>query len=224
MTTQTWIQTFTGGRFDLLDPTPEMVNVKDIVHSLSMSSRFNGHLKEFYSIAEHSAHVATLTNMAILSAPLNEDGRLESMYALKQSCARANLYALLHDAAEAYIGDIVSPLKHIPALAAVIRPIESNIEQVIFQAFGLDAVMPAKIKAIVHRADMTMLHFERRGLFGSQRAEKWDGEDEYLSEFPATFPFWGPSKHITAPWQVSVQFGARVLSAMVSLKGAFHAS
>lgn len=82
-----YIQTFSGGRAYLLDPRPEDIRLLDIAHGLSNVCRFGGHTREHYSVAQHSVLVSEI-------------------------CQPDNaLVGLLHDASEAYIGDMVSPLK-----------------------------------------------------------------------------------------------------------------
>lgn len=84
-----WMTTYTGGMFWLLDPRPEEVFIEDIAHALSLICRYNGHIKGFYSVAQHSVIVS-------------------------QQCKEEDaLFGLLHDAAEAYTGDIISPLKRL---------------------------------------------------------------------------------------------------------------
>jgi len=82
-----WMQIFTGKKFWPLDPKSEEVDIKDIALSLAFQCRFNGHSNYFYSIAQHSVIVSKIVSKDQASA------------------------ALLHDAAETYIGDMVSPLK-----------------------------------------------------------------------------------------------------------------
>lgn len=82
-----WIQTASGRQFWPLDPHPDEVCIEDIAYALSMICRFGGHCSRFYSVAEHSVHV--VHNVS----PENR------------------LWGLLHDASEAYIGDMVRPLK-----------------------------------------------------------------------------------------------------------------
>ncbi|MGZ6854414.1 MAG: hypothetical protein ACXVGC_10195 [Mycobacteriaceae bacterium] len=89
---RTTIETHTGLFYDYLDPKPEQVCIEDIAHALSMTSRFGGHCSRFYSVAEHCCLVRQL---------VIEAGRPE-----------LGLAALLHDAHEAYVGDIPTPLKH----------------------------------------------------------------------------------------------------------------
>jgi hypothetical protein len=124
------IHTFSGIAFDLRDPRPAMVRLEDIVHSLALMNRFNGAALFPYSVAQHSLHVASLLPPAL---------RLEG---------------LLHDAAEAYIGDMVSPLKQImPEYKAV----EARINAVVADAFGLVHPEPAAVK----QADLAVLAAER---------------------------------------------------------------
>ena len=80
-----WIETFTGKQFYFLDPTRDSIDIRDIAHSLAYTCRYTGHCKRFYSVAEHS----------ILVSYLADDP----------------LAGLLHDASEAYITDIASPIK-----------------------------------------------------------------------------------------------------------------
>ncbi|MDO4254358.1 MAG: hypothetical protein Q4C81_04310 [Kocuria sp.] len=91
-----WMQTYTGRRFYPLDSRPEDVDVVDVAHALSMQCRYNGHVRLFMSVAEHCVLVSRL---------------VPSEHAL---------WGLLHDATEAYVGDMVRPLKlHMPEYRAV---------------------------------------------------------------------------------------------------------
>lgn len=129
-----WIQTFTGGVFYPASPHPDDVDIRDIAHGLSMQCRYNGQCFEFYSIAEHSVRVAHLVPDEL------------------------RLLALLHDAAEAYIGDMVRPLK---MMLPEFRNIEALVEQAIGQRFGVHLLdLPTAVKY----ADLQMLALERRDL------------------------------------------------------------
>lgn len=137
-----WIQTYTGKQFWALDPRPEEVDIEDIAHSLSMLCRFNGHCKEFFSVAEHS------TIMTKLLYTTNE-----------------KKWALLHDAAEAYITDIPKPIKNcLPEF----KEIEDNILRAIATKFELEYPIPPQIKD----ADLLMLSTEREILL-SEPPEPW---------------------------------------------------
>lgn len=87
-----WIQTYSGRAYHPFDPDPDEVALIDIAHGLAYSCRFNGQCRSFYSIAEHSVHVADFM--------FSEFGVPD-----------AALAGLLHDAAEAYIGNVVRPIK-----------------------------------------------------------------------------------------------------------------
>lgn len=132
----TWIITRSGKRFDLLEPTAAMIDPADIAWSLSMQCRFNGHAKAYYSVAQHCLVVAELVP------------------------AQYQLEALLHDATEAYVGDLVSPLKQ--ALPEY-RQIEMHVWHAICFRFDIDPVLPP----CVHDADLIALATERRDLMAT---------------------------------------------------------
>ncbi len=123
-----WIQTYTGGIFWPLDPRPEEICIEDIAHALSLLCRYNGHCKRFYSIAEHSIYVSYYAE------------KIEKDIALR---------ALLHDASEAYLNDIPSPIK--PYLNNYKR-IENNLEKIIYKKFKIKPYLYGKesIKKIDH--------------------------------------------------------------------------
>ena len=155
------ITTFTGIQFDLQNPTPEMVQIQDIAAALSKLCRFNGHTTSFYSVAQHSVAVSEIV-------PLE--------YAFE---------ALLHDAAEAYIGDMTSPLK---SMLPEYRRIEEKVETVIRERFGL-----ASKSAIVKEADLKMLKEEQKKLmracFDSRPSRAFIPWPSHIAEgvFMATF-------------------------------------
>ena len=124
------IHTFSGIAFDLLNPQPEMILLKDIIHSLSLINRFNGAAKFPYSVAQHSLYVAGLLPDEL------------------------KLHGLLHDAPEAYVGDMVSPLKKI---MTEYKEVEANIARVVANVFGLSYPAPAEVK----KADLAVLSAER---------------------------------------------------------------
>jgi hypothetical protein len=130
-----FIITCTKQKFYPLDPRPNEVNWLDITHALSNICRFTGHCSEFYSVAQHSVLVSEI---------------------VPPECALAGL---LHDAAEAYICDLAKPVKENPIFDSY-RAVEKRIQEVIFQAAGIDLEIPP----IVKDADITMLRTEARDL------------------------------------------------------------
>lgn len=135
-----WIVTHSGKQFDFHNPTPDMVCIEDIAHALSMSCRFGGHTQWHYSVAQHSVNVARLVP------------------------DEHKLVALLHDATEAYIGDMVSPLK---VLMPEFKKKEEQIWEVIAEKFGV----PVKMDPIIKWADLQMLRVEREFLIPN--SEEW---------------------------------------------------
>jgi len=141
-----WIQTRTGVAFDLINPTPDMVRIEDIANSLAFQSRFNGHTGSSYSVAEHSVFV--------------------SRYCPPQD----RLWGLLHDAHEAYVGDIVSPVK---ALIPGFKEIEGRIQNAICDKFGIPRKCPRSVKL----ADNRLLLTEKEVFFPAEAGD-WGVEGE----------------------------------------------
>lgn len=138
-THEPWIQIYSGKPFPFLSPGVSDIDILDIAHALSMQCRFNGHVKKFYSVAEHSINVS---------------------YEVPEKHALAGL---LHDAAEAYIGDMVSPLKdHMPEF----REIEHRIEAAIYRRFNVPLYSYEKERE-VGRADRALLIHEGRTLLNN---------------------------------------------------------
>lgn len=140
--TDGWIQTYTGAQFVFAAPVPGAVSLEDIAHALAQTCRYGGHCYSFYSVAEHSVHVADRVEQRAWSLGLTED----KVYEL----ARA---ALLHDAAEAYIGDFPSPLKRY--LGAPVRELEARIMAAVDARFGIASW--ARRHPLIHAIDMEML-------------------------------------------------------------------
>jgi uncharacterized protein len=142
-----WIQTYSGLDFDLLNPDINKIELIDIVHSLSMQCRFNGHCKEFYSVLEHSIHVSDLVAQHV-------------------SDSEIILKALLHDASEAYLCDIPSPIK--PLLLGY-STIERSIQNLIYDKFSLSHDM----EDIIHDADLMALTIEKKHVM-SETNHEWN--------------------------------------------------
>lgn len=137
----TFIITYTGRQFELLAPTPLMVDLHDIAHALSLICRFNGHTQHHYSVAQHSVLVS------------------------RNVPPHLRLDALLHDAAEAYVGDVTSPLKR--ALGEAYKQIEARVEWAIADHFVVNRRMPTEVKL----ADLRALATERRDLLADHPSE-----------------------------------------------------
>ena len=114
-----WIQTFTGKRFAPSAPQPELFDIRDIAHSLSMLCRYNGHCQQFYSVADHSVRVS-------LACPPG-----------------AAMWGLLHDLGEAYLGDMPRPIKiFFPDYA----DFEDRLLRAAAEAFELPWPMPPEVR------------------------------------------------------------------------------
>lgn len=159
---EAWVNSYSGQKIDLIDPKPDSILPIDIAHSLSMQCRYNGHISQFYSVAEHSVYVSKLF----------EDTYLEENFAL---------YGLLHDAAEAYLGDIVSPLKRLISDYSVI---EKRFQEVIFEKFGLDPELPE----IIYEVDRRMLATEAKQLIPIEHKD-WKIPFE---PYRVVLPCWDP--------------------------------
>ena len=138
-----------GRRLDLLDPSPIDIEILDIAHGLARVSRWNGQTKGTFplSVAQHSVFVEKI--MA-LNAPKMEQ--------------RWRLAALLHDAPEYVIGDMISPFKY--ALGGIYRDIESRLEAAIHIRFGLPPALPDAVKRAIKRADGMAAWLEATQLAG----------------------------------------------------------
>lgn len=138
----TQVLTHTGKLFDLSQPDAELIDPRDIAHALAHICRFNGHTREFYSVAQHSCIVADLVP------------------------SEHKLAALLHDAPEAYVGDMVRPLKR---FMFSFQHIEELVWLAICDRFHVDAELPKSVLL----ADLTALATERRDLMPAHPAE-WE--------------------------------------------------
>jgi 5'-nucleotidase len=137
------IQTFTGRGISLFNPAPSDIDIQDIAHALSNLTRFTGHGKAFYSIAEHCVHVASL---------------LPDCYKLE---------GLLHDAAEAYINDLSTPLKHSGQLDGY-REVEKKLDVAVSVQFDI-----GHNPHIIKPADRQMLFVEATALLSKPFIPEW---------------------------------------------------
>lgn len=135
----TWIQSASNTKIDFLNPNPASINIKDIALGLSRQPRYSGQGKFFYSVAQHSVYAAAL---------------------VKNPTTR--IYALLHDAHEAYMGDIPGPLKSL--LGNNLLEIEVKLQHAIYVA--LDIEQPSVEELLeVHKVDRGLLMPEYHKLY-----------------------------------------------------------
>jgi 5'-deoxynucleotidase YfbR-like HD superfamily hydrolase len=182
-----WQRMLSGRRLDLLDPTPVDIEIEDIAHGLAFVARWNGQtLGDFaYSVAEHSLLVETLfARMNPGIAP------------------RWRLAALLHDAPEYVIGDMISPVK--AAVGPGYGELDARLSAAIHIRFGLPAVLPAAIKKQIKLADGVSAWLEAVQIAGFSQAEA----DRLFGRPDATL-LPGLAIHLRPPVEVRAAFTAR---------------
>ena len=143
-----------GRRLDLLDPTPVDIEIEDIAHGLAFVARWNGQTKGdyAYSVAEHSLLVETLFTRLSPKAP-----------------AKWRLAALLHDAPEYVIGDMISPVK--AAVGPDYGALDDRLTAAVHLRFGLPATIPVAIKKQIKKADKISAWMEATQIAGFSEAE-----------------------------------------------------
>ena len=149
-----WQKMLSGRRLDLLDPTPVDIEIEDIAHGLSFVARWNGQTEgDFpYSVAEHSLLVERLHARLAPRAP-----------------AKWRLAALLHDAPEYVIGDMISPVK--TAIGPGYDDLDKRLAAAVHLRFGLPATLPAQVKRQIKRADRISAWMEATRIAGFTVAE-----------------------------------------------------
>ncbi len=160
-----WQRMLSGRRLDLLDPSPLDVEIADIAHGLAREARWNGQTagEHAFSVAQHSVLVE---NIAVRLSPGLD--------------ARWRLAALLHDAPEYVIGDLISPFK--AAVGLDYKNFEYRLMAAIHIRFGLPAAIPEHIEKLVKRADKASAYFEATRLagFGEDEAARFFGKPRGL--------------------------------------------
>lgn len=146
-------QTYSGLYLDILNPKPEDILLTDIAHHLSLLCRFNGACSQFYSVAEHCLLASQYCDFIV--PPLLRNRELRAA-------------ALLHDAAEAYLGDLISPLKKV---LPQFKVIEDRLQNVIYERFNI--CLSNKDRIELKKIDLTMLSIERRDLM-PQDGSQWE--------------------------------------------------
>lgn len=149
-----WQRMLSGRRLDLLDPTPFDIEISDIAHGLAFVARWNGqtHGDWPYSVAEHSLLVEEIFSR------LNQN--IEPKW---------RLAALLHDAPEYVIGDMISPVKS--ALGGEYRAMDERLTAAIHRRFGLPAALPVAIKKKIKMADRISARLEAVQIAGFTESE-----------------------------------------------------
>ena len=149
-----WQRMLSGRRLDLLDPTPIDIEIEDIAHGLAFVARWNGQTQgdHAYSVAEHSLLVENLYTRMNPRGP-----------------AKWRLAALLHDAPEYVIGDMISPVK--AAVGPGYGALDERLTSAIHIRFGLPATIPSTIKKQIKKADKISAFMEATQIAGFSVAE-----------------------------------------------------
>nr|WP_319248754.1 HD family hydrolase [uncultured Celeribacter sp.] len=152
--TRAWQRMLSGRRLDLLDPTPMDIEIEDIAHGLAFVARWNGqtHGDYAYSVAEHSILVEEI---------------FRRLY--PKETVKWQLAALLHDAPEYVIGDMISPVK--AAVGASYGELDERLTAAIHIRFGLPAKLPQVVKRKIKKADKVSAWLEATQLAGFSEAE-----------------------------------------------------
>lgn len=171
-----WMLTFTGHRFYPMSPRSQDVDLLDIAHSLAMQCRYNGHVDRFYSVAEHCCLMADQFTDPDLAR-----------------------WALLHDATEAYVGDMIRPLK---LNMSAYRAVEDEVMRTIAMRFGLHHEIDwrstpvsrpdlSQMPKVVKEVDTRILLTERNALMSNYK-ESGHWAMEGLGPLDTTIYAWSP--------------------------------
>lgn len=192
-----WIETFTGRQFFPLEPDFEQVDIRDIAHALSMKCRYTGHVREFYSVAQHSVLMEWNAKLAPAipppSVPITNTreeraclSRMRLEFAQRRESERTILrkWLLLHDSAEAYLPDVSRPVKQ---RLAGFKEIEERVLEAVAKKFNLPLPMPPEVKVL----DTEALATERRD-FMTNCGRPWicDGQKPWSERIKS----WSPKK------------------------------
>jgi uncharacterized protein len=162
-----YIQTSSGRWVNPFDPDPSMLDAGDIARALANVCRFGGHTRAFYSVAQHSVIVSELVEA--------RGGDVEDVFA-----------ALMHDATEAYLGDMPHPIKHRSPLGTAFKEAEDRLEAVLQARFAIKPDVPE-----IKRVDRALLATER-GAFSSI---SWDWPElEGVEPLDLELEAWSPDE------------------------------
>lgn len=197
MSAESSIVTFSGTIFDPINPEPEKILVSDLAHALSNQCRFTGHVRAFYSVAEHSVRCAEILNRMKYPDQLA-------------------LTALLHDASEAYLSDLARPIKRFSDLGTTYLGIEEKLEEAIAVRFGLEHPWTDVIKWV----DNELLWAEIRDLMPPVLNDgsllEWDTKTSYTDVIVPWMPktaehfFHRWFEHLTGQGEMSAPDGERL--------------
>ncbi len=161
-----WQRMLSGRRLDLLDPSPLDVELGDIAHGLARVARWNGQTigDQAYSVAQHSLAVETVFARLV-----------------RNPAPEHRLMALLHDAPEYVIGDMISPFKAV--VGGGYKAVEKRLESAIHLRFGLPASAPPQIRNAIKRADCVAAYFEATLLagFAEDEARRFFGQPREIT-------------------------------------------
>jgi hypothetical protein len=168
-----WMPSYSGKRIYPLDPRGDDIDIVDIFHALSSIARYNGHADWTWTVGDHSILMFDHL-MAELGLSQSDDARTwsEEHRKLSRTC-------LLHDATEAYLCDIVRPLKHNP-LMSFYRALEDDWSRMISMKYDLIYPLPGIIK----KHDELALMTERRDIVSGASKAGWTGDDQ--EAYPTT--------------------------------------
>src|ERR1700748_1732531 len=162
-----YIQTVSGRWVNPFEPDPAQLDASDIARALANQCRFGGHSRVFYSVAQHCVIVSHVVE--------ERGGDIEDAFA-----------ALMHDAGEAYLGDMPPPIKHRSALGAAFREAEARLEEAIRERFKIKPDVPE-----IKRVDRSLLATERRAF----SAEAWHWPElEDVAPLDLELTAWSPDR------------------------------
>lgn len=153
-TNSNFMRTYTGRKFWPLNPNSADISIEDVAHHLSQECRFNGATYCHYSVAEHALRVSRLVERMVME---QQGVRDEITLRVTREVA---LWGLHHDDSEAYLKDMIRPVKHYPGLGELYRAVEREVMNEVIEALDLMPHMPY----IVKQADDILTHTEGRDL------------------------------------------------------------
>ncbi|WP_102223901.1 HD domain-containing protein [Acidimangrovimonas sediminis] len=195
--TRAWQRMLSGRRLDLLDPTPVDIEIEDIAHGLAFVARWNGQTVGDwpYSVAEHSLLVEEIFGRANPQAPV-----------------KWRLAALLHDAPEYVIGDMISPVK--ASVGPAYGELDQRLTAAVHIRFGLPAALPKTVKKAIKAADKVSAWLEATQIAGFSAAEA----DKFFGRVPEALKA-GLEIRLRPPREVRTDYTARHAALIAAMDG-----